>query len=57
MRVERAKKVYVPVTIILEEEQDFETFRKLMHICTNTLPGGAPQQQAAILWTALVHMQ
>lgn len=57
MRVERAKKVYVPVTIILEEEQDFETFKEMCLACSNLAAPGDLRKMAGQLYTTLVNMQ
>ena len=57
MRVERANKVYVPVTIILEEEQDFETFKQMCLTCNNLAAPGDSRKMARQLYTTLVNMQ
>ena len=56
MRVERAKKVYVPVTIILEEEQDFETFRRLLQYASNQIPVSKELSMAQSLLATFVNM-
>ena len=57
MRVERAKNVYVPVTIILEEENDFETFKEMCLACSNLAAPGDLRKMAGQLYSTLVNMK
>jgi len=47
MRVERAPKVYQPVTIVLEDEHDFEVFRDLCRYILNFAPANMDSYKAA----------
>lgn len=58
MRVERAPKTFQPVTIVLEEENDFEVFKKMCRYVINFAPATADSYKTADkLLTTMLNLQ